>query len=284
MTNKCIIGLCVYNNQWGLPFCLANINAIKHLFNELVIIAYCDKSKDNSLSILKSFKQTSHIHVDILKNYKPKHRERVVNICRARNHILKKIKKNYIDYEFFAFMDTNDYSCVGDIVPSTLQMVLSRKAEWDSISFDREAGYYDFWALSFDPFIYSFYHFESYQSVVEQMRHAFHLLLNQYKQHHPNKFIAVFSAFNGFCLYKTQKFINCTYDTTIQPHLFDDTILQKQINICQQPILKNKKYDCEHRKFHLEAIKKNNARNMICTDFLIKKFPNPPAVRGSDFL
>ena len=37
-------------------------------------------------------------------------------------------------------MDTNEYACVGEIVPNTLEGVLKRKDEWDCISFDREGG------------------------------------------------------------------------------------------------------------------------------------------------
>ena len=34
--------------------------------------------------------------------------------------------------------------------------------------------------------------------------------------------------------------------------------------------------DCEHRHFHLEAIKKNNARIRISTKYVFSKFNNPP--------
>ena len=37
--------------------------------------------------------------------------------------------------------------------------------KWDSVSFDREDGYYDYWALSFHNFIYSFHHIISNKSI-----------------------------------------------------------------------------------------------------------------------
>ena len=37
--------------------------------------------------------------------------------------------------------------------------ILKINDKWDCISFNREAGYYDMWALSFIPYVYSFNHF-----------------------------------------------------------------------------------------------------------------------------
>ena len=61
--NNCTIGLCVYNNERGLPSVLSNIVAISQskLFDKLTIVAYYDASVDNSYSILESFKNVDFI-------------------------------------------------------------------------------------------------------------------------------------------------------------------------------------------------------------------------------
>lgn len=111
-------------------------------------------------------------------------------------------------------MDSNEYSCIGDINLEVIMSVLSRD-DWDAISFDREAGYYDTWALSFEPYMYSFFHFTNWNKVVNMMRDEFRKLLADYKNNKPDELIPVYSAFNGFSIYKTDKFVNCKYDSNI---------------------------------------------------------------------
>lgn len=57
--NNCVIGLCVYNNERGLPSVLSNIVTISQskLFDKLTIVAFYDSSSDKSYSILESFKK-----------------------------------------------------------------------------------------------------------------------------------------------------------------------------------------------------------------------------------
>jgi len=101
-------------------------------------------------------------------------------------------------------------------------------------------------------------------------------LLNDYKTNHPDKLIPVYSAFNGFAIYKTSMFLNCSYSSNIDLDLFPTNSINKQVehmNVDVIPVLTN---DCEHRKFHLEAIKKNGAKIMISTKSLFAKFDNPP--------
>ena len=54
----CVIGLCVYNNEPGLPSVLSNIVKImeSNLFYKVTVVAFYDNSSDNSYSILETFK------------------------------------------------------------------------------------------------------------------------------------------------------------------------------------------------------------------------------------
>ena len=86
--------------------------------------------------------------------------------------------------------------------------------------------------------------------------------------------IPVHSAFNGFAIYKTSMFLNCSYSSMIHINLFPKHLIR-----CK--IVNDFKNDCEHRKFHLEAIKKNGARIMVSPLSIFYKLPVPnPKLRG----
>ena len=274
MSSVCVC-LCVYNNNFGLPFVLSNITNMKKIFNNVSILAFYDKSNDNSLEILNKHKEL-YGNIEIIINTNSRSTSRVQNIANARNSLLDKIREKYKDVPYFIMMDSNDYSCIGDINIDILKKWLERKEEWDALSFDREAGYYDHWALSFEPFIYSFFHFSDWKKAVEIMREKFNDFFNNYKINKPDQLIPVFSAFNGFSIYKTEIFINCSYSSNIHIDLFPSHLLNMQCYITNCMIINNFSNDCEHRHFHLEAFKKKNAKIRISTDFLFKKFINPP--------
>ena len=200
INNNCVIGLCVYNNERGLPSVLSNIVKISQskLFDKITVVAFYDASADKSYSILESFKNQhsksgpgfSHelIETVIISNHKKEIRmsfgnasrvidkSRTMRIANARNEILNYMrfahKRGQVN-KYFIMMDSNEYACVGQINIDTLRSAIQRSDEWDSISFDREAGYYDYWALSFDPHIYSFYHVENRNETLNNMVASF---------------------------------------------------------------------------------------------------------------
>ena len=47
------------------------------------------------------------------------------------------------------------------------------------------------------------------------MRDEFKNLLKYYKNEKCNELITVYSAFNGFAIYKTKKFLNCKYSAIL---------------------------------------------------------------------
>ena len=295
INNNCVIGLCVYNNERGLPSVLSNIVKISEskIFDKLIVVAYYDTSADKSYSILESFKNkhsnsgSTLIETVIISNKKKDFRmsfgnasrvmdkSRTMRIAAARNEILNYMRfahKRGQGNNYFIMMDSNEYACVGQINIDTLRHALRRSDEWDSISFDREAGYYDYWALSFDPHIYSFYHVQNKDDALNKMVTEFATKLNASRESHT--FIPVYSAFNGFAIYKTSMFLNCSYSSFIHIHLFPKQLLPAKI-------VNYFKNDCEHRKFHLEAIKKNGARIMVSPLSIFYKLAIPnPKLRG----
>lgn len=292
--NNCVIGLCVYNNERGLPSVLSNIVNISQskLFDKLTVVAFYDVSTDKSYSILESFKHQhqnseSTLETVIISNHKKEFRmsfgnasrvldkSRTMRIAVARNEILNYMRfahKQGKSNNYFIMMDSNEYACVGRINIDTLRNALQRSDEWDSISFNREAGYYDYWALSFDRHIYSFYHVQNKDDALNKMVTDFATKLNTSRE--SRDLIPVYSAFNGFAIYKTSMFLNCSYSSLIHIHLFPKQLLPAKI-------VNYFRNDCEHRKFHLEAIKKNGARIMVSPLSIFYKLPIPnPSLRG----
>jgi hypothetical protein len=224
---------------------------------------------------------TKKLSVQIIHNISPKGILRTENIANARNGILSRIRDYYNDYDFFIMMDANEYACIGEInIPVFREVFEPTKInEWDAVSFDREAGYYDTWALSFGNYVYSFYHFHDWKKVVENMRKEFNELLNDYKTR--EEFIPVYSAFNGLAIYKTNKFIDCIYTDIIFTHLFLPNLVEKQIELTGCQIKYNLTNDTEHRHFHLQSIKKHNSKIRIFPKYLFFKIPIPnPSLRG----
>ena len=298
-TNKVSVAvcLCVYNNEKGLPACLENIESIRHIFNRMVINVVYDISEDKSYQILSDFKTRNEdkpmrqkIHMNIIINTNERNiNSKSVNIATCRNMLLDVIRKSYNDYDYFIMMDTNEYSCIGKINVQLMNDIMHPEdpqndnymSKYDAVTFDRDAGYYDWWALSFDPYIYSFYHIVNSFKVADQMKKMFTDILHHYRIHRPNELIPVYSAFNGFGIYKTSKFLNSSYSSDIQIDLFPKHIIHKLIYITKSNIHNHYKDDCEHRKFHLEAIQKNNAKIGVSTKYMFFKHDNPsPKLRG----
>ena len=275
---NCCICLCVFNNEEGLPPVLNNIKKLSAIFNTKILVFY-DNSNDKSFEILNNYNKNNK-NIEIIINNKKKLNLRTERIAFARNSLLQLIRDKYITYEYFIMMDSNEYSCVGNINLDVIKESLLL-SNWDSLSFDRAAGYYDFWALSYDPYIYSIYHFYNWNKVISMMRYNFNNLLEYYKNEKCDKLIPVYSAFNGFAIYKTNKFIDCKYSSNIDLLLFPENSINIQEIITNEKINPSKINDCEHRHFHLEAIKKNNALIRISTKHLFSKVENPrPNLRG----
>lgn len=288
MDKTCCIGLCVYNSQPGLVSVIKNINKLISLFSRTVIIFSYHHSSDDTYSIITSYQDQYHDNnyndnrnnVDIIVN-NTRTNVKTTNIAIARNAILDIIRERYNEYEYLIMMDTNNYSCIGELnIENLSDIFLPDKIDkWDAVSFDREAGYYDHWALSFDYFIYSFFHVKDWRTVVEKMRERFSVLLQQYKEN--NEFMPVFSAFNGFSVYKLNKFIDCNYSSTIDLSLFPANILRTQMELLNENIVDLLENDCEHRHFHLEAIHKHDAKIRIYPKSVFNKLEIPVAgLRG----
>jgi hypothetical protein len=155
-----------------------------------------------------------------------------------------------------------DNICAQPIKLEYLLYYLTINTEWDALTFNSEP-YYDLWALSKYPYCYSCMHFNNYKLWGE-------FITKIIKETPPRTLIPCLSAFNGFGIYRTNKFIKGFYDPTPRFDLLPNHLLSANEKVAGPIYLKGKaeKVDCEHRSFHLMAINDCQARIRIAPEIL----------------
>lgn len=243
---KCCICGTVKNCGPYLRNVFKNIELIGSLFEDYRIIIAYDKSEDNSLDILKEY-QTNNDKFILYIEQEPLLKYRTHNIARARNNCLNILRNNFSDYEFFIMIDC-DNVCSRPVELTNLSYYLTINTDWDALTFNKKP-YYDTWALSKYPYVFSNMHFknpEGYMTFIE----------NIIAKTPRGVLIPCLSAFNGFAIYRTNKFIQYYYDPKPRLDLIPRHLIQKNIQMSGPIYLKGKAsiVDCEHRSFHLMAI------------------------------
>ena len=252
---SCLICGCVKNCERYLDSVFSNIEKIQALFNKTKIIISFDNSDDFTLKKLVQLK--SIYDMDIIINKEPLTNSRTLNIERARNKIITKIYQDYSDFDYFIMIDMDDVSSK-PINIDVLKEALVKQNMWDGLFFNNE-NYYDYWALNFKDFQYSCWHSNDVKRLIN-------LMSNEFKKEcqTTGEFIECQSAFGGFGIYKIDKFKNCYYRSLIDLSLFGAQALKNIFNKYKISYNINSQiYDCEHRYFHLNAIKNNNVRLRI---------------------
>ena len=258
--NCCICGA-VKNVGPYLDKIFSNIEQLGSLFENYVIIFYYDHSTDNTLQKMKDYQQK--VGQDKFIFYVNKvevSQYRTVRIANARNGCLQLIRANYSTWPFFIMIDCDD-KCSENVKSHVLQKYL-RRNDWDSLSFNKK-DYYDIWALSIRPYMCSFLHFQ--KSPLGAMHQYVTKLL---KEVPPGGLLKCASAFNGFAIYRTNKFLNCTYDGKFNINLIPANYLKNNINACKSNLKLSLIEDCEHRSFHMQAINQNGARIRISPEIV----------------
>ena len=267
--NCCICGP-VKNCGAYLSKVLENIEKIGSLFDDYTILIYYDKSTDDTLKILKEY-QNKNPKMKFYVNSNPMSNFRTHNIAVARNFCLNFIRQNKEQYPFFIMMDFDDVNCK-EVNKNTLGKYLKRE-DWDGLSFNTSPKYYDIWGLSIYPYCFSYNHFynnyENYPIIQSYIMKRLQILK-------PGELLECISAFNGFSIYRTQKFLNTYYDGRVRSDLLPKKLLDAHAAITKSKGLVYKDYghvkgryeDCEHRAFHIQAIKNSNARIVISPDII----------------
>jgi hypothetical protein len=226
---------------------------IGSLFEDYKIILYYDVSSDNTLEKLNNY-SIKNDKLILLINSDPFLNYRTHRIALGRNKCLKTMHEKFNDYDHFIMMDCDD-RCNYNIKLELLKNYLLRN-DWDSLSFNHPAGYYDTWALSKRPYVVSCHHFKDPCQGKEYIS-------NIIKKTPRHKLIQCLSAFNGFSIYRTSKFEDCWYDGRFRLDYIPKKLLIENIRASGKIFYEQNKQDCEHRFFHFSAVKKHNARIMI---------------------
>ena len=252
---KCCICGTVRNCGQYLDKIFQNMEQIGSLFENYVIILYYDESFDDTLEKMKNYqKQNNKLYFYVNKS--PLLEYRTHRLALGRNYCINTIRENFRDYQYFIMMDCDDI-CARDIKVKLLNNYLHR-GDWDALSFNHPSEnykYYDSWALAKRPYVLSCHHFKDPAQVQRLISHII-------KQTQHNKLIDCLSAFNGFSIYKTDKFINCYYDGRFRIDYIPKNLIKENIKHSAN-IINGLKEDCEHRHFHIQAVLENNARIRI---------------------
>jgi glycosyltransferase involved in cell wall biosynthesis len=268
--NCCFCGP-VKNCGLYLERVLKNIELLAQIFDDYKIIIFYDHSTDNTLQILKQFQKTND-RVIFYVNPISVSQFRTHRIAYARNFCLNYIFKNKDIYPYFIMMDFDDVNCK-NVNPQILKKYLSPEYtdKWDGLSFNTNPRYYDIWGLSIYPFCFSYNHFTN------NKYHNYNVLQDyveiKLRGLKDDKLLQCISSFNGFSIYRTNKFINCLYDGKVRLDLIPQHLFEAHLKASRGKFvmpdfghIKAQYEDCEHRAFHIEAATKNSAKIMISPD------------------
>ena len=252
-SRKCCICGTVKNSGPFLEKVLKNIESIGKIFDDYKIIIAYDESHDNSLHILNNYKSLHPDKLILHIGKEPLSSFRVYNIAKARNKCLETIRSNYHDYEYFIMIDCDDVSS-SPVKLEHLLYYLTINTEWDALTFNKNP-YYDLWALSKYPYSFSCMHFQNGTNMIKNF------IEKIIKETPPKTLIPCLSAFNGFAIYRTNKFIKSFYDPKPRLDLLPKHLLEANEKLCGTAYLEGKAglVDCEHRSFHLMAINSDNS-------------------------
>jgi glycosyltransferase involved in cell wall biosynthesis len=264
LMNSCCICGAVKDCAQYLERVLVNMEKIGSVFDEYVIILCYDNSTDSTLKILTDY-VNKNSRFRLLINTIPVEGCRTHKIANARNHCLKHIRDYFADYKYFIMMDCDDV-CAMPVNLDILKKNMKR-TDWDGLSFNSSRPYYDLWALSMKHLVYSCWHFSqpnAHQIYKDAIQHLFRTCP-------AGELISVYSAFNGFSIYRTHKFIDSCYHGESRLDLIPPFLIEENKRVCGEitPYYwGGPDQDCEHRSFHLRAIFNNDAIVAISPDVL----------------
>ena len=291
MTDACTdpslcIGMCLFKNRNGISYIFSNLVEIykSAIFARVrftfVYENYDDTVKHLAPNIHSFTTLVPNAVVETIPNNRPQEPVRQRNIGHARNTFLdhlRDLRSIGVEFSHFAFMDINNYACIGPIDTEVLKGVMQLQNDWDSVSFLREAGYYDMWALSFAPYIHSFFHFRrGWSDVLNRMKMMFDRVLLRAIMS-GKELLPVFSAFNGFAIYRCAVYLSdeeprIRYSDDVETKYYPKGMLLEQSSIVQSEPDGRPNDDCEHRYFHLVSRQSpHNARIFIYLKNLFRK-------------
>lgn len=277
--------------------------SVLNLFEKGKLIIYENNSKDNTKTILNTYKENDKMLVlsedidseTIKKNSRiwayteitgSDHPCRIEMICNARNKVLAEINKEEYDeytYVIWIDMDSNGYNLKG--IENSFQC----KKDWDVVYANgiENGTYYDLYALRTDEKPYG----------PELTGEYFWKTMNKTTMTYKGALIPVYSAFGGIGIYKKEVFKKHQFDCIVNDEIelfydnfFKENALRNDIkNIIENPDKKfpngykssksnifwkansgyNKPVVCEHVCFNLSLI--NDGYRIFINPLMIYK-------------
>ena len=248
-----------------LPSIFKNIERLRTLFTNFVLIVAYDNCMDPSESILKQYQSKASFPVHLLKIENP-NVHRTIRIANARNACLEVLETLGVTTHFM--IDADDVN----VEPWNLQLLkyYVGRDDWDVLTFNRK-DYYDIWALMYPPFQHHCWGFSRYsRAVVECMKEDIVCRLENCEEWVPCQ-----SAFNGFAIYKTALFKGIRYDgeykhlRTMIPESARQSTLQA-LSCLHLPLMIDEQFvqSCEHLYYHLRASQATKIRISISKYYL----------------
>jgi hypothetical protein len=274
---KGVLGCCVRNVSVFLNHTFNNIDIISENFSEFAVVFFYDESSDDTLDKLKLYQNHYNEKINIIINNETMLEHRTHRIANARNKILEFIENKYSDFDFYILLDSGDESAYK--IDNTILSKYLLRNDWDGLFFNRyglPCPNYDIWALQFDVFIQNCWSFDKPVDIITIMRSILDQKLNNLKD---DELLEVYSAFNGIGIYRLNKFIGIRYDATIQRY-FSNNELENMLKYIKDNynletiVNEGAVENCEHIGFHINAIRKNNAKIRMSKDLIYKVY-NP---------
>ena len=272
----CVVCLCVKDVQKYVYPVFLNIMKLSNLFEIKSLVYFLDEGEDDTKGeitrVSESFSENFDPSlVSIITNPDPPLPTRTERIAHGRNALFNRASELSEDVEFMIMMDGDNISS-GDFDYEKIAKYLPRN-DWDCISFNRE-DYYDIWALCYEPFIHNMWGFTTRESCIS----VYHIMKEDISKELDSvpagDLFECYSAFNGFAIYRIEKFLGCKYDGSRQEMFPRVKIMQYQDNLGADFGLEGAKIDfskssnCEHVSFHLQAIRENGARIRISSEII----------------
>ena len=248
---------------------MGNAYTLANMFKSYTVIIFCNKVDGALLSEWMKGDINVHMIPDEQMGG-----PRSIRLATGRNRLLQAVRDHMAERNesaastYMAVMDMDD---VNDhrFNSTVLEQVMSLDEQWDAVSFTRPF-YYDIWALRYDQFNVNYlgvsnpWHFAK----IMQQDIKSRLLADPEKP-----FFPVYSAFNGFALYKMEVVGNCLYDGV-------DSDAITSVDKGGKPRDDFVWGDCEHVAFHKCIRQSHDARIMIYKHSLHTRIKWPSSVKN----
>lgn len=271
---------CVRNCGKYLPDIFENIELLKTLdFNIFCIFIY-DNCSDNSEKLLIEYQKKNEDSV-IIENIENTSNFRTERIAKARNTCLDIVYNKLENISYHIMIDSDNIGSPKwniDIINKYLNNF--DNDDWDCISFNKNV-YYDIWALSYDDLKHHCWgYLNNKNEIIDNVTHCMRKDIVKKLENAKSNSIEVLSAFNGFGIYKTDRFKGFYYDGLYEnfKKIITDDERTKTLEIIKQKFnldihINNYHTEiCEHLFYHLSAVKKG--RKIKISKFIINNYIN----------